>query len=215
MILGVSFFSNLPEVDNSVNLIIRFLINTIVIFTAVHFIYARSSRRKDFYFSYLAIGVVVFFLCFLLNSVELELGFALGLFAIFGIIRYRTDAIPIKEMTYLFIIIGISVVNALINISHCFFEAVFTNAVILGGLWLLEKILMLKAEQSIVLIYEKIDNIHKDKEDILLQDLKSRTGIDIRHYKIQKIDYLRDIAEIILFFNGNGEKKVIKEPINK
>jgi hypothetical protein len=206
MDLNSFLFQSLPELNESVDIIVRFLINTIVIFIAVHFIYAKSSRRKDFYFSYLAIGVVVFFLCFLLNSVKLELGFALGLFAIFGIIRYRTDAIPIKEMTYLFIIIGISVVNALTSTNSSFFVPIFTNIFIIGGLWLLEKSLMPKNEQSLLLIYEKIENIHKEKEAILLKDLYNRTGIIINHYQIQKIDYLRDIAEIMLYFNGNGAK---------
>ncbi len=185
-------------------LLIRLLLNTFLIFTVVHFMYAKNSRRKDFYFSYLAIGVIVFLLSFLLNNVKLELGFALGLFAIFGIIRYRTDTIPIKEMTYLFVVIGISVINALSNKKVSYSELVVTNAAIIAGLWFLEKRLMLKQEQSIKLIYEKIENIHIDNDEILLTDLKERTGIDIKRYQINKIDFLKDIAEITLYFNGNG-----------
>ena len=185
-------------------LLIRLLLNTFLIFTVVHFMYAKNSRRKDFYFSYLAIGVIVFLLSFLLNNVKLELGFALGLFAIFGIIRYRTDTIPIKEMTYLFVVIGISVINALSNKKVSYSELVVTNAAIIAGLWFLEKRLMLKQEQSIKLIYEKIENIHIDNDEILLTDLKERTGIDIKRYQINKIDFLRDIAEITLYFNVNG-----------
>ena len=185
-------------------LLIRLLLNTFLIFTVVHFMYAKNSRRKDFYFSYLAIGVIVFLLSFLLNNVKLELGFALGLFAIFGIIRYRTDTIPIKEMTYLFVVIGISVINALSNKKVSYSELVVTNAAIIAGLWFLEKRLMLKQEQSIKLIYEKIENIHIDNDEILLTDLKERTGIDIKRYQINKIDFLKDIAEITLYFNVNG-----------
>ncbi len=185
-------------------LLIRLLLNTFLIFTVVHFMYAKNSRRKDFYFSYLAIGVIVFLLSFLLNNVKLELGFALGLFAIFGIIRYRTDTIPIKEMTYLFVVIGISVINALSNKKVSYSELVVTNAAIIAGLWFLEKRLMLKQEQSIKLIYEKIENIHTDNDEILLADLKERTGIDIKRYQINKIDFLKDIAEITLYFNANG-----------
>ena len=185
-------------------LLIRLLLNTFLIFTVVHFMYAKNSRRKDFYFSYLAIGVIVFLLSFLLNNVKLELGFALGLFAIFGIIRYRTDTIPIKEMTYLFVVIGISVINALSNKKVSYSELIVTNAAIIAGLWFLEKRLMLKQEQSIKLIYEKIENIHIDNDEILLTDLKERTGIDIKRYQINKIDFLKDIAEITLYFNVNG-----------
>lgn len=137
-------------------LFVRLALNTLIIIGVVFFMYAKNSRKKDFYFSYVAIGLVVFILCFLLNSVKLELGFALGLFAIFGIIRYRTDAIPIKEMTYLFVIIGVSVINALANKKVSYTELIFANSIIVLGLWILEKRLMLKQEGSITLIYEKL-----------------------------------------------------------
>lgn len=188
-------------------LLVRLILNTVVTLLVVHYMYARNSRRKDFYFSFLAVGTVVFLLSFLLNSVKLELGFALGLFAIFGIIRYRTDAIPIKEMTYLFIVIGISVINALANKKVSYVELIFTNSAIVYGLYLLEKRLMLKQEGSIRLIYEKIENIHDDKKDILLADLEERTGIEIKRYEIRKIDFLKDVADITLYFNVNGSVK--------
>ena len=191
----------LINIGDFTDLIIRFVLNTALIFLVVHFMYAKTSRRKDFYFSYLAIGVIVFLLCFLLNNVKLELGFALGLFAIFGIIRYRTDAIPIKEMTYLFIIIGISVMNALSNKKVSYAELVFTNTAIIFGLWFLENRLKLKQEQSIRLIYEKIENIQTQSKEKLLADLKERTGINIKRFEIQKIDFLRDVVEITLYFN--------------
>ena len=195
----------LINVADFTELLVRFLFNTSLIFIVTHCMYAKNSSRKDFYFSYLSIGVIVFLLCFLLNSVKLELGFALGLFAIFGIIRYRTDAIPIKEMTYLFIIIGISVMNALSNKKVSYAELLMTNSLIIVGLWYLEKRLMLKQEKSIKLIYEKIENIQKDNHDDLLTDLKARTGIEIKRYEIEKIDFLRDVAEITLYFNANGK----------
>jgi hypothetical protein len=189
------------------NLGLFFLLNTSVIFLIVHFMYAKNSKRKDFYFSYMSIGAIVFLLCFFLNSVKLELGFALGLFAIFGIIRYRTDAIPIKEMTYLFIVIGISVLNSLAIKKVSYPELLFTNAAVVIGLWLLEKRLMLKQEVSIDLVYEKIENINKQSEKVLLEDLANRTGIEITRFEIRKIDFLRDVAEITLFYNSNGHKQ--------
>ncbi len=197
-IINVSDFSEL---------FFRLLLNLLVSFIVVQYMYARNSRRKDFYFSFLAVGTIVFLLSFLLNSVKLELGFALGLFAIFGIIRYRTDAIPIKEMTYLFVVIGISVINALANKKVSYAELAFTNSAIVFGLYILEKRLMLKQEGSIRLIYEKIENIHADKKDILLDDLKARTGINIKRYEINKIDFLKDIADITLYFNVNGDSE--------
>ena len=126
------------NVADFTELLIRLTLNVFVSFLVVHYMYARNSRRKDFYFSFLAVGTVVFLLSFLLNSVKLELGFALGLFAIFGIIRYRTNAIPIKEMTYLFICIGVSVINALANKKVSMAELAFTNVAILVVTYLLE-----------------------------------------------------------------------------
>jgi len=194
----------LINVSDFLELILRFALNTSLVFLVVHILYAKNSQRKDFYFSYLAIGVIVFLLCFLLNNVKLELGFALGLFAIFGIIRYRTDTIPIKEMTYLFIVIGISVVNALANKKVSYVELMFTNAVIFFGLWILENRLMLKQEGSVRLIYERIENIHAENEEALLEDLSMRTGIHIKRYEIKKINFLQDTAEIVLYYNLNG-----------
>ena len=181
----------LINVNDFTELLIRFAINTLLILFIVHYIYAKRSQRKDFYFSYIAIGVVVFLICFLLNNVKLELGFALGLFAIFGIIRYRTDPIPIKEMTYLFIIIGISVMNALANKKVSYAELAFTNTVVVTGLWWLEKLLMLRQEVSIRMIYEKIENIQGKSEETLLADIKARTGINVTRYEIKKIDSLK------------------------
>lgn len=197
----------LINVNDFAELLVRFTLNTFLIFLVVQFMYAKNSKRKDFYFSYLAIGVIVFLLSFLLNNVKLELGFALGLFAIFGIIRYRTDAIPIKEMTYLFIVIGISVINALASKKVSYAELLFTNTAIVFGLWILEKRLMIKQEHCVKLIYEKIENIHEKSRDVLLTDLKERTGIDIIRYEIQKIDFLKDVAEITLYYSPNGNKK--------
>jgi hypothetical protein len=169
--------------------------------------YAKSGRSKDFYFSYFAIGMTVFLLCFLLESVKLELGFALGLFAIFGIIRYRTDAIPIKEMTYLFVVIGISVINALAHKEMTYFELIIINGVIIGALWALEKVLSLKKEHSLTILYEKIENIHLDRESDLLDDLHKRTGLQIKRYEVSDIDFLRDAANITIYFEDNGNGK--------
>lgn len=194
------------NVSDFTELFLRMLFNTLIIFIVIHYIYAKTSKRKDFYFSFLSLGFVIFLITFLLSSVKLEMGFALGLFAIFGIIRYRTDAIPIKEMTYLFIIIGISVINALANKKVSYAELGFANFAIVGGLWLLEKRLSLKQEFSIKLNYEKIENIHQMSEEALLQDLKLRTGINISRYEIRKIDFLKDSAEIRLFYPANARK---------
>lgn len=202
------------NISDFTELLLRFILNTGVIFLILQFIYARNSKRKDFYFSYMAVGVIVFLLCFLLNSVKLELGFALGLFAIFGIIRYRTDAIPIKEMTYLFVIIGVSVVNALANKKVSYAELFMTNALIVIGLSLLERFLKLKQEGSMQIVYDNISNVNLNHHDALMEDLKQRTGIEIKRIEIGKIDYLKDIAIITVYFHaGNhGLPQIVTKP---
>jgi hypothetical protein len=187
-------------------LLVRLAFNSIVVLLIIHFMYSKYSRKKDFYFSYIAIGLVVFLLCFLLNSVKLELGFALGLFAIFGIIRYRTDAIPIKEMTYLFVVIGVSVINALANKKVSYAELLLTNSVILGILWILEKRLLLKQEHCFNLIYENIENVKLFSDEELIADLKERTGRDIKRFEIKKMDYMRDVVDLTLYYNVNGRE---------
>ncbi|HCE58538.1 MAG TPA: DUF4956 domain-containing protein [Prolixibacteraceae bacterium] len=185
---------------------IRFGFNLIATFFVVVMLYAQNSKRKEFYFSYFAISIAVFMLCFLLESVKLELGFALGLFAIFGIIRYRTDAIPIKEMTYLFVIIAVSVVNALSKDFLGYLELTFVNILLVGALWILEQVLLLRQEDSLLIIYDNIENISPAREAELLADLEKRTGRKIRRYQIDKVDLLRDVARITIYFYVNGRK---------
>ncbi len=198
---------NTGQIDFIVTLALRFAFNLAATFIIVVMLYARISRRKEFYFSYFAISIAVFLLVFLLESVKIELGFALGLFAIFGIIRYRTDAIPPKEMTYLFIIIAVSVINALSKDYFGYVELTFVNLLLVGALWALEKILMIRRENSMEVLYEKIENMHKDKEEELLKDLEERTGVKITRYQITRINYLRDTARITIFFDSNGQTK--------
>lgn len=181
-------------------LLIRFAFN-LVTTALVVFLYARISRKKEFYFSYFAISVAVFLLVYLLENVELELGFALGLFAIFGIIRYRTNAIPPKEMTYLFVIIAVSVINALSKEYIGYLELSLVNILLVGTIWILEKALMLKQVDSLLVVYENIENLHQKKEEELLKDLEARTGIKIKRYQIEKLDFLRDVAMVTIFFD--------------
>lgn len=201
------FGIKLINTEDYMSLLVRFTLNLMVVLTIVIGLYAKNSQRKDFYFSYIAVSIVIFLLCFLLVSVKIELGFALGLFAVFGIIRYRTDAIPIKEMTYLFVVIGISVINALANKKVSYAELITTNLLIVLSLYILEKILHLRQEISQRIIYEKIENLSDDKKDILLEDLKARTGLEIKHFEVVKIDFLRDIAFINIYYDVYGKNK--------
>lgn len=198
-------------IENFTLMAIRFAFNLATTFLVV-VLYARISKKKEFYFSYFAISVAVFLLVYLLEDVKMELGFALGLFAIFGIIRYRTNQIPPKEMTYLFVIIAVSVINALSKNYFGYIELALADLLLIGTLWALEKALLLKQENSLLVVYENIENIHKEKEKELLDDLEKRTGIKIKRYHIKKIDFLRDVAQIVIFFDVNKQnsKREIK-----
>jgi uncharacterized membrane protein len=196
------------QIDNLTTLTLRFAFNLVATFIIVVLLYARISKRKEFYFSYFAISIAVFFLVYLLESVTLELGFALGLFAIFGIIRYRTDTIPPKEMTYLFIIIAVSVINALSKEYLGYLELAFVNILLIGALWGLENILMMRQENSVVIIYNKIENLHRENEALLLEDLEIRTGFKVKRYHVEQINYKRKMAQITIYFDNNGHSKM-------
>ena len=187
-------------------LLVKTVFNLTIITIIVRYIYYPVTKNKDYLFTYFLISLTVFLLCVLLDSVKLQLGFALGLFAIFGIIRYRTDPIPIKEMTYLFLVIGVSVVNALANkkISHA--ELVFANLMIVFVTFGMERIWLLKGESRKNVIYEKIELIVPERREELLADLKERTGIDILRVEIRRIDFLRDTANIRIFYYEDNKK---------
>jgi len=200
----IEFFNiELIDVEDFFELIIRFFFNLSVCFVIVKVLYYNTTKRKDYLFTYFLINIVIFLLCFLLENVKLELGFALGLFAVFGIIRYRTTTIPIKEMTYLFIIIGLSVINALANKKVSYAELVFTNLAVITVVYGLERVWLLKHEGSKRIVYEKIELVKPENYNLLLQDLKERTGLEINRVEVGKLNYLRDTAEVkIYYFNG-------------
>jgi len=191
----------LIDVPNFLELLFRFILNTGIIVILIRWLYYSTTKRKDYLFTYILISTVVFLLCFLLESVKLQIGFALGLFAIFGIIRYRTNAIPIKEMTYLFLVIGVSVINALTSTDTSLADLLFTNIVIVFITFGLEKLWLLKHESSKSIIYEKINLIKPEKNAELLADLRERTGISkINRVETGRIDFLRDTCELTIYY---------------
>jgi len=196
------------DLPGFVEFVLRFLLNIAVIMILVRWLYYSKTRRKDYLFTYILISSIVFLLCFLLESVKLQIGFALGMFAIFGIIRYRTDALPIKEMTYLFLIIGVSVINALTNTETSLVDLLFSNFVIIFITYGLEKLWLIKHESSKLIIYEKINLIREDKYEELLKDLQERTGIKkINRVEVGKINFLRDICDITIYYYSDGINK--------
>ncbi|HDR67619.1 MAG TPA: DUF4956 domain-containing protein [Bacteroidaceae bacterium] len=195
-------FLSIPLMDweDFADLMVRFAFNLAVVLYLVRYLYYKTTKRKDYLFTYILISLVVFFMCFLLENIKLELGFALGLFAIFGIIRYRTRQIPIREMTYLFLVIGISVINALANRKVSYAELVFTNLALIVITYLLERIFLLQHESRKVVNYEKIDLIVPEKREELIMDLEERTGLKINRVEIGRIDFLRDTARVYIYY---------------
>lgn len=191
----------LIDFSSFAELFVRFSLNMLVIFILIRWLYFSTTRRKDYLFTYILISCIIFFMCYLLANVKLQLGFALGLFAIFGIIRYRTNAMPIRETTYLFLVIGISIINSLADTKTSVAEVFFTNIVILGLTFGFEKIWLLRHEGSRMINYEKIDLIRPEKQKELLADLQERTGIKkIDRIEIGKIDFLKDTCMITIYY---------------
>ena len=187
----MSFFAELA---------LRFLLNFITILILVRYLYFSTTRRRDYFFSYIMISTIVFLLCFLLENVTLQIGFALGLFAIFGILRYRTSTIPVKEMTYLFMVIGVSVINALTSNDISYFILLFSNITVVLMAFILEKLWIVKSEARKTIVYDNLELIHRANKDRLISDLTERTGLHITRAEIGKIDFVKKTARIRIFY---------------
>lgn len=201
LILAIKVFGlKLMNLEDFSELLVRFAFDFVVVFILVRLLYYPIHKRKDYLFTYFLFNALIFFLCLLLNSVKLSMGFAFGLFAIFGILRYRTEQLPIKEMTYLFIVIAIAVINAVSNKKISIAELVLTNFIIVLLTFVLERLWLLKHEAQKIITYEKIELIKPERYDELMADLKERTGLEINRARVGRIDFLRDVARIQIFY---------------
>ena len=184
-----------------IKLLFKFSIDLVFLFLIVRVIYYRTKDEKDYVFTFFMFNILTFFICFLLRKVPMEMGFALGLFAVFGILRYRTEAIPIRQMTYLFIVIGLSMINSLANKSISWMEILLANSIITIITYLIDRIWFSTIEQTKSILYEKINLIKPENEQALIEDLKLRTGLNITSVKIEKVDFLRDTAQITIYYH--------------
>ena len=172
-------------------------IDLLFTFIVVFLIYARRHGRNEYVFTYVMFNFITFTLCYLLQTTPVELGFALGLFAVFGILRYRTEPIRIHELTYLFIVIGLGIMNAIVPGSTSLSEMLVTNGAIVGLTGLLEHVTWFSRGQRLRLIYDDMDKVRGDEEE-LLKDLSERTGMNIEKVSIDEIDLLRETARLTL-----------------
>ena len=194
-LLGIPLFD-----DDFYKMMIRFLLNLFFLTGIVKFIYYKHNQKREYLFTFFLIGIVVYFLCFTLKKYELDLGMALGLFAIFGIIRYRTLPLEVKEMTYLFVVIGISVMNALSNKKMSYAEIIAANSIILLALYLLERYWVESKILSKDVTYEIIENIRPENHELLKADLEKRLGVEILSFEVGNVNFLRDVAKITVYY---------------
>jgi uncharacterized membrane protein len=204
-------FLDVPIFDDDIyKLVVRFAINLVFLYLVVGISYWLHQQNHRQVFNLLVMNVVVFFICFTLKKLDLGLGMALGLFAIFAIIRYRTDAIDVKDMTYLFVVIGLAVINALSNKQTSYLELLLTNAVIFGATYFLERRVAeprkVKAPKlaSYEVVYDNIDLLHPGREDELIAELKLRTGIKAVRVNVKQVDLQKSNALIVLKYRGAG-----------
>lgn len=183
------------------NFLVSFGFNFLVALVVVRFIYYPSTHNKRYVFTFLAFNTVIYFVLSFMTSIEIGIGVGFGLFAIFSILRYRTDPIPIREMTYLFIIAALPVMNSASSNSENWPQLVIANIVILAIMLVLEKEWGFHYEASKRIVYEKIELIRPDRRAELVADLELRTGLKIKRLTIGKVDFLRDIVNIKVYFD--------------
>jgi len=189
--------------------LLNFLISTVMVWIMVHFLYYRKSKRRDFYFTFLLIGIVIYFLVYFMIFVLEDLkgktgiGIGIGLFGIFSIMRYRTDAMPVREMTYLFSIICLSVINAL-GTEISILEMLVPNILIVLAVALCEMFLLHSKQTSKLIQYDRVALIKPECREELKADLEARTGLTIDHLEIGAIDYLRDTAIVKIYYNDEN-----------
>jgi len=197
-LFGIPFFDG-PTLWQ---MLFRFAINLIFCWIIIGLFYYKKSKRRDYYFTFMMFSITIFFMIFLMDNVKVQIGFALGLFAIFGMIRYRTESIPIREMTYLFVSIGLSVINGL-AMTASYTELLITNCIVLAAVWIFEKAKWKNHTETKIILYEKIDLIKVGREAELKADLEERTGLDIINIEVGHINFLKDTAYIKVHYKSN------------
>ncbi|MGL1890503.1 MAG: DUF4956 domain-containing protein [Spirochaetaceae bacterium] len=180
-------------------LLLRFLINAVVIVILTWGIYYKINRNSEYLFNFIIFNILIFFVSSLLSKSDLNTGFAFGIFAIFSILRYRTEPLPIKEMTYMFISIVVAIINSTVTSGLSIYEIAFANIIIVLATYIMEKKWLRNYKAYKRIIFEDIKLIHKDKKTELIEVLESRTGYKINDVFIEKIDYLKDIAVLKVY----------------
>ncbi len=201
----------LCDTQSLLHLLMRFAFNLIVTWIIARYCYYVKSQRRDYVLTYMLFGSAMFLLIFLMESVSIQIGMTLGLFAIFGVIRYRTETVPIREMTYLFIFICVAVINGLaLNISYV--ELIVANLLLLLLIWTVEGRRLLRHTSAKLVIYEKINLITPDKREEMIADLEERLGHKVNKVEVGHVDFLRDVAFVKVYYElPEGETNSVEE----
>lgn len=189
----------------SFKLISRLLIDFASVFILIRLVYFHVYKKRELFFTFIIFNLVIFLICFLLNKVDLSMGAAFGLFAVFSMLRYRTEDISIKDMSYLFLVIAMGLINAVTKIkgANDNYEYLFLgliNGMIILLAFLLESKFILKKEAVQVINYDNMDLIHPENQALLLEDVKKRTGINAHRISINKIDLLKPSVQIKVYY---------------
>lgn len=182
--------------DDFYKMIFRFLINIFFLTALIKYSYYKFSEKADYLFTFYLIGTIVFFLCFTLKKYEIDLGLALGLFAIFGILRYRTDPLKVREMTYLFVVIGLSLVNALSNKKMSYTEIFVANTIVVAMAYFLDRFWSQKKTNTKDILYESLEHIRPEHHEILKAKLEKKLGFEILSISLGQIDFKAETVKI-------------------
>ncbi len=196
-VFGLDFF----HAEDFMHLLARFGYNLFWVFIPSYFLYFKKQGDKEYFFTFMIASVIVFQICMLLGTVSLRIGFALGLFAIFGILRYRTNPIPPREMTYLFLVIGMSVKNALANQNISMAELLITDVITVVVAYIIEIYFTKMKLVRKNIVYDRTDLIKPEKYDELLKDLSDRFGVQVERADIGYVDLIRDQVKLIIYFH--------------
>ena len=197
--------------DANLIFVLGFFVNFLFAFVIIRFIYYPRQSEHTYLFTFLAFNTVIYFIMGLFTSVELSIGAGFGLFALFSVLRYRTETVPIHEMTYLFLMVALPVLNSILISSGQYEELIITNVLITGVIWALESGWgFTRQVRSKEIVYEKIDLVHPDNREEMLADIRERTGLNVTRFEIDKINYLRDTVNgRIYYLEESGRRKRI------
>ncbi len=189
--------------DSFIDLLVGFALNISIVILIVRFVYYPRRRDKNYVFTFFAFNTIIFFVIGLLNDSNISIGVGFGMFAIFSILRYRTDTIPIHEMTYLFTLIALPVLNSVLLKSLAYGEFAAVNLIILIILFILEQGWGFSYEVRKTVVYERIELVRPENWSLLLDDLRARTGLPITRIEVGQLNFLRDTAHITIFYDAN------------